>query len=106
MANLDDELLKDEQEAIEEIAFIREQLPSDLKEQYSDEQLRWMMDTLVDYYVESGILDSNDDEVDIDLEAAAKHLCEQAEKEGLPKMDEQDVFFVVEADLDFQLSEE
>ena len=106
MANIDDELLKDEQEAIEEIAFIREQLPSDLKEQYSDEQLRWMMDTLVDYYVESGILDSDDDEVDIDLEAAAEHLCQQAEKEGLPKMDAQDVFFVVEADLDFQLSEE
>ena len=105
MASIDDELVMDEQEMQRELSFIRQQLPSSLKELYSDEQLRWMLDTLVEYYVESGILDSNDDEVDIDIEMAATHLCQQAEKEGLPKLDAQDVFFVVEADLDFQLDE-
>jgi len=102
MASIDEELLMDEKETQREIAFIRKQLPSSLKELCSDEQLHWMLDTLVDYYVESGILDSDDDDVDIDLEVAANHICQQAEKEGQPKLDAQYVFFVVEADLDFQ----
>ena len=102
MSNIDDELLQDEQDTLREIAFIRERLPQDLKEQYTDEQLRWMLDTIVDYYVDSGILDSNDEEIDIDLEVAAEHVCQQAKKEGRATLDPQDVYFVVEGDLDFQ----
>ena len=102
MASIDDELLIDEQENRREVAFIRGQLPSELKERYTDDQLLWMIDTLVDYYVESGVLDTDDEEVEIDLEQVAAHVCRQAEAERLPALDPQDVFFVVEADLDFQ----
>ena len=102
MASIDDELLMDEQENRREVAFIRGQLPSELKERYTDDQLLWMLDTLVDYYVESGVLDTDDDEVEIDLEQASDYVCRQAEAEGLPQLDPQEVFFVVEADLDFQ----
>ena len=58
MAGIDDELLMDEQENQREIAFIREQLPTELKDCYSDDQLLWMLDTLVSNYVESGVLDT------------------------------------------------
>ena len=92
----------DEEENRREIAFIREQLPFDMKEKYSDELLQWMLDTLVDYYVSSGILDSDADEIDIDMEQAAAHLCKQAEAGAKGKLDPQEVYFVVEADLDFQ----
>ena len=102
MAGIDDELLMDEQENQREIAFIREQLPSELKERFTDDQLLWMLDTLVSYYVESGVLDTDDEEVDIDLEEAAAYVCRQAEAEGLTRLNPEDVYFVVEADLDFQ----
>ena len=102
MASIDEELLQDEQENLREIAYIRQQLPSDVKEAYSDELLIWMMETIVDYYVSSGILDGNGDEVDIDMEKVAQYICQQADKEKKGKLDPQDVFFVVEADLDFQ----
>jgi len=102
MAGIDDELLQDEQEMQREMAFIRQQLPSELKERWTDDELRWMLDTIVDYYVESGVLDTDADEVDIDLEQAARHVCRQAEAEKRAPLEEQDVFFVVEADLDFQ----
>ncbi len=102
MASIDDELLLDERENRREIAFIRRQLPSELKDRWTDDDLLWMLDAIVDYYVESGVLDSNDDEVDIDLELAAQHVCRQAEAEGRKPLEAQDVFFVVEADLDFQ----
>ena len=102
MANIDEELLHDEEENKREIAFIREQLPSDLKEKYSDELLVWMLDAIADYFFESGILETDDDEVDIDIDQVADYLCNQAKKKGLPALDASEVRFVVEADLDFQ----
>jgi hypothetical protein len=98
----EEELLMDEEEDRREIAFIRQQLPNDLKELYSDEQLLWMIDTLTSYYVESGLLDSDDDEIEIDMEQVASHLCQQADAEGMPQLQPDEVRFVVEADLDFQ----
>ena len=102
MASLDEELLQDQEENKREIAFIREQLPSDLKEQYTDAQLVWMLDTIATYFYESGILESNDDEVDVDIDEVSDYLCKQAATEGLPKLNADEVRFVVEADLDFQ----
>ena len=101
MASIDEELLQDQQETQREIAFIREQLPSDLKELYTDNQLVWMLDTIATYFYESGILESNDDEVD-DIDEVSDYLCKQAVAEGLPKLNADEVRFVVEADLDFQ----
>ncbi|MBP3252587.1 MAG: hypothetical protein J6M25_08135 [Prevotella sp.] len=102
MSSIDEEMLLDEQENQREVAFIRERLPLELKEQFTDGQLLWMIDALVDYYVDSGILDTDDDEVDIDMEETARHIAEQAKAEGIGSFDERDVYFIVEADLDFQ----
>jgi len=102
MAGIDDELLLDEQETRREMAFIRQQLPSELKQSYSDDDLLWMLDTIVDYFVESGMLDTDDDEIDIDLEQVAQHVCDKAAQEGRPRLNPQDVRFVVEADIDYQ----
>ena len=65
MASLEEELRLDEEENLRELAFIREQLPSELKDRYSDDDILYIMDAVVDYYFTSGILESNDDEVDI-----------------------------------------
>jgi aspartate/tyrosine/aromatic aminotransferase len=105
MASLDEELLKDEEENRREIAFIREQLPSDLKERFSDEQLQFIIDAIGTYFYESGILETNDDEVDVDMEVIAQFVCKEAEEEDEGPFDAQDVYWVVEADLDFQEEE-
>lgn len=102
MASIDEELLLDEQENERELAFIREQLPQDLKEKYSDERLQWILDTIVEYYYTSGILESEDDEIDIDMDKVAAYVCQQAVEDGQEPLDAQEVFFVVQADLDFQ----
>lgn len=102
MASIDDELLMDEEETRREMAFIRKQLPQDMKDKYSDEQLLWMLDEIVEYYVSSGVLDTNDDEIDIDMEKVAAYVCEQSLKQSRGELDPQEVSFVVEADLDFQ----
>ena len=103
MASIDDELLMDEEETRREMAFIRKQLPQDMKDKYSDEQLLWMLDEIVEYYVSSGVLDTNDDEIDIDMEKVADYVCKQAKKDNVGTFDPQDVFFIVQADLDYQV---
>lgn len=105
MASIDEELLRDEEENRREIAFIRERLPMDTKEKFTDEQMQWMLDTIVDYYVTSGILDSDAEELDIDMEQVAAHVCDQWRKVFHSELDPQEIFFIVEADLDFQEEE-
>ena len=102
MASMEEEFLMDEEENRREIAFIRKQLPNDLKEKYSDDQLLFIIDAIGTYFYTSGILDSNDDEVDIDMEVVSDFVCNEAREEGEGPFDPQDVFFVVQADLDFQ----
>ncbi|MBQ8988448.1 MAG: hypothetical protein IJ067_01995 [Prevotella sp.] len=103
MASLDEEIRLDEEENKRELAFIRTQLPSEVKSYYSDQDILYMMDQIVDYYYTSGILESNEDEVDIDLEVVAEYVCKKAKENGFSSsFKPEEVFFIVQADLDFQ----
>lgn len=100
--SLEEDLLNDERENRRERAFIREQLSAELKEKFSDQQLQFIIDAIATYFVESGVLDGDEDEVDVDLDEIAAFVCKEAEEEGEGPFDPQDVFFVVQGDLDFQ----
>ena len=103
MASLDEEIRLDEEENRRELDFIRTQLPSSVKKFYSDKDILYMMDLIVDYYYTSGILESNEDEVEINLETVAEYVCQRAKDEGFcSSFNPEEVFFIVQADLDFQ----
>jgi hypothetical protein len=102
MASIEEELRLDEEENRRELAFIRERIPFDAKKHYSDETILYMMDLIVDYYYTSGILESDAEEVDIDLEAVADYVCTKAKEEGVKNLAPEYVLFIVQADLDFQ----
>ena len=102
MSTFEDELRLDEEENRREVAFIRERLPQDLKSAFTDDQLYYLLDAIVDYYYDSGILESTDDEVDVDLQQVADAVTEQAKQDKIGTFNAEDVFYVVEADMDFQ----
>lgn len=102
MASIDDEIRMDEAENRREMAYIRERLPQEMKPHFSDDDLLYFMDAIVDYYYTSGILESTDDEVEIDLQQVADAITVQAKKDGQGTFDPAEVVYVVEADLDFQ----
>ena len=102
MASLDEELRIDAEEDAREADFILSQLPADLKERYSKDDILRLMDLIVEYYFESGVLDLDDDEVEIDLEQVADAVCKKAKKEGQCDYKADEVLFVVQADLDYQ----
>ena len=103
MADIDEEIRLDEEENRRELEFIRARLPQDFKKFYGDKDILWMMDAIVEYYYTSGILESNEEEIDIDLEAIAEYVCKKAKDEGYSSSyNPEEVFFIVQADLDFQ----
>ena len=81
------------------IAFIRERLPQELKEKFSDDEFYYFLDTIYDYYEKSGILDGNDEYVDIDLEEIARFIAKEAKKNNIGEFDPEELFFIVEGEL-------
>lgn len=109
MSAIDDEILKGAEEDARELAFIREQLPQELKDRFSDDDLYYILDAIIDYYTENHVFDVAADEdgyINIDLEAAADYVVKQAKKEGMGDFKAEEVFFVAQADLDFSESED
>lgn len=102
MPSLEEELRMDEEENRREIAFIRERLPQDLKTRFSEDDLYYFLDVIVDYYYDSGILESTAEEVDIDLQQVADAVAEQARHDKQGNFDPEELYYVVEADMDFQ----
>ena len=81
------------------IAYIRERLPQDLKEKFSDDEFYYFLDTIYDYYDKSGILDSNDDYIDIDINKIAEFIVKEAKKNNIGNYDAEELFFIVEGEL-------
>ena len=92
--NFEDELLQDAEDDRLTVEFIKNYLPQELKEKFSDEQLYYLLDVLVEYYAESGILEAEPDKdgyIDIDVEQIAEHLAQQARKDQMGDFSPEDL---------------
>lgn len=81
------------------IAYIRERLPQDFKNKFSDDEFYYFLDTIYDYYDKSGILDSNSEYVDIDINNIAEFIVNEAKKNNIGNYDADELFFIVEGEL-------
>lgn len=104
MSAIDDELLLSAADDAAEVEYIRRQLPQELQEKLSDEQLYYVLDVVNDYYATSGVLDAEPDEegfIDIDLEAVVEHVLHTAKKEQIEGLDADSVLLIVQAEGDY-----
>lgn len=102
--SIDNELLLDAADDAREIEFIMRHLPIDLKEKMSEDLLYYFLDTLEEYYVESGVLDAAPDangELEVDLEKIASHLSAQAKKDKMGDFSPEELLFFVDAELEY-----
>ena len=79
MATFEDELLQDAEDDARTIEYIKNYLPQDLKDKFSDEELYYFLDVIGEYYV--GVIDAAQDEdaIDIDIDAVASHIAKQGQ---------------------------
>lgn len=71
---------------------------------FTEEQLYYFLDVIIEYYIESGILDTPADKdgyIEIDEEVIAEYVAKKAKKEGIGDFNVEDLLFVVQAQSDY-----
>ena len=104
MSAIDDEIFLNAEEDAQEVEFIKNNLPQELKEKFSDEELYYFIDVITEYYLDSGVFNAQPDKdgyIDLDLDAVVNHVVKKAKKEKMGEFKPEDILFVVQADLDF-----
>lgn len=99
-----DEFLQDDLDDEKTIEFIKNYLPQDLKDRFSDDELYYFLDVIDEYYVGSGILDAQPDEdgyIDIDLEKIVDYIIKEARKDEMGEFDPEELLFVVQGEMEY-----
>ena len=93
----DQEFLNEDLDDEKTILFIKNYLPQELKEKFSDDELYYFLDLIDEYYTESGVLDAQPDAdgcVEIDLDKVAEFIVKEARKDEMGDYNPEEIFFV------------
>ena len=104
MSSEDDFLLDDAAEDARTVAFIRNYLPQELKARFSDEDLYYFLDLIIEYYATSGCLDAEPDEegyINIDQDEIVEFLLSEADKDGISGITAEELLFVVQGEMEY-----
>ncbi len=106
MSTWEEDLLADAEDDRLTVEFIRNYLPSDLKEKFSDDELYYFLDVIGEYYV--GLLEGAGDteNVDIDIDAVAAYIAQQAKKDNMGTYSPEDLRWVVDGELEYAESQD
>ena len=75
-----------------------------MKEKFTDDDLYYIMDVIAEYYTSSECLEAEPDEegyIDVDLDAVVDYVVKAAAKEGMGPYQAEDVFFVVQGEMEY-----
>ena len=100
----EEELLQDAEDDRLTVEFIRNRLPQELKERFTEDELYYFLDVLVDYYATSGVLDAAPDKdgyIDLDIDQIADYLASQARKDKMGEFSPEDLRWIIESEMDY-----
>ncbi len=103
MGQEDDFLLEDEDDE-KTIEFIKAYLPQELKDKFTDDDLYYMLDVIVDYYTTSGCLDAEPDKegyISIDQDEIVDYIVKEAKNDEMGPYAPEDVLFVVQGEMEY-----
>ena len=101
---LEDDFLLSDADDEKTIEFIRNYLPQELKDRFSEDELYYFLDLIDEYYSESGILDAQPDAdgyVDSDLEQVVEYIVQEAKKDEVGEYDPEEILFVVQGEMEY-----
>jgi len=101
---LEDDFLLEDEDDEKTVEFIKNFLPLDLKDKFTDDELYYFLDVMVDYYSTSGCLDVQPDDdgyVNIDQDEIVNYIVKEAKKDGMGDFDPEDVLFVVQGEMEY-----
>ena len=107
MSSIDNEILLGAEEDAKEVAFIYNYIGQEYKELFSEDDIYYCIDVLLEHL--DTLSDKADEAgcIDIDVEEIARHIQKKAKKEGMGPYDLDALILLVNAELDYneQLSE-
>ena len=83
------------------VEFILHYLPQEVKERITEEDVYYFIDVFAEYCAESGLLDSEDEEAEIDIDEAAAYMVRQANKDKMGDFSAEDVRWIVDGELEY-----
>ncbi|MGL5261548.1 MAG: hypothetical protein ACRC9P_04100 [Bacteroides sp.] len=98
------DILTDELDDAQVVEFIKNYLPQDFKETFTDNHLYYLIDLIDEYYFESGVLDEEPDEdgyVSIDLDKVVDYLQQEAKKDEVGEFGHDELLFVVQGEMEY-----
>ena len=99
MSQQDDLFYYDEGDSVK---FIRNYLPQELKEKFSDDDINYIIDLIYEYYEEKGFMDDEaDDEVNIDEDELIDYVIKNAKRNGFTNFEPDEIQFVVQGELGY-----
>ncbi|MCE2616869.1 MAG: hypothetical protein ACTTKN_10455 [Phocaeicola sp.] len=101
MAQDDDFLIEGAEDDLKTIQYIRNFLPQELKNKFTDTDLYYIVDVITDYYTNSGILEQKPDKdgfINVDQDVIVDYILKEAKKDGMGPYEADDVFFVVQGE--------
>jgi len=101
MSAKDEELIYDEDDSVK---FIRNYLPQELKEKFSDDDINYIVDLIYDFYESKGFMNEDEDtdeDVEVDEEELLSYVVKNAKKDGVGKFDPEEITFIVKGELDY-----
>lgn len=109
MSDFEQDLLQDAEDDARAVEFIKNYLPQEVKGKFTDEQLYYFLDVIIEYYATSGVLEAQPDKdgyIEIDEEKIANHLVEQAKKDKMGDYSFDDLMWVVQGEMEYGESQD
>lgn len=101
---LEDDFLLADADDEKTIEFIKNYLPQELKEKFSDDELYYFLDLIDEYYSESDILNVEPDAegyVEIDLGRIVEYIVTESKKDEMGEYDPEEILFVVQGETEY-----
>lgn len=102
--NYSENLKYDEDDAVK---FIREHIPTSVDQQYSDDEIIFVIDTIWDYYESKGVVKLNKtltENEDTDLTSLVEYILKEIKRDGELIMDPEDLKYIVKGELAYEES--
>ena len=101
MSKKEDDFIYDEDDSVK---YIRNYLPIDLKDKFSDDDINYIVDLMYEFYESKGYLDENkaeDELVDIDEDELLAFVVKNAKKDEVGDSTEEEISYVVKGELEY-----
>ena len=84
----------------ESVKFIRKRLPEEMQNEFSDDEINYIVDLVYEFYEEKGFLDEDDDkDIEIDEDELLDYVIKNARKDKIRDFTDEQIEAIVAGEL-------